>query len=97
MDPVKTDLERIQMEWDLCVRELEAAREQVDTQARVSSISAELTELDRDLEDQDRWMDTVLAVEKCDEAELRKQSGECQVRAEWVHIQIVRCGTAQMT
>lgn len=80
MDTVRADIGLIQTEWDVCARELGAARERVHTQTRVSAVSAELRDLDRVLEEQDRWLDSNLAAEKCDEAELRNLSGECQVR-----------------
>ncbi|XP_058469744.1 utrophin isoform X4 [Solea solea] len=80
VDSVRADMGQIQTEWDVCARELVAARERVDTQTRVRAVSTELTDLDLVLEEQDRWLDSGPAVEKCDEAELRKQSGECRSR-----------------
>ncbi|XP_035474370.2 utrophin isoform X3 [Scophthalmus maximus] len=80
VDTVRADIGLIQTEWDVCARELGAARERVHTQTRVSAVSAELRDLDRVLEEQDRWLDSNLAAEKCDEAELRNLSGECQSR-----------------
>ncbi|KAF0023578.1 hypothetical protein F2P81_024208 [Scophthalmus maximus] len=81
VDTVRADIGLIQTEWDVCARELGAARERVHTQTRVSAVSAELRDLDRVLKEQDRWLDSNLAAEKCDEAELRNLSGECQVTA----------------
>lgn len=80
MDSVRADMDLIQTEWHMCARELQAARERVHTQNRVRVVSAELTDLDGVLKEQDRWLDSASAVEKCDEAQLRNLSGECQVR-----------------
>ncbi|XP_056261686.1 utrophin isoform X2 [Seriola aureovittata] len=80
VDSVRADIDLIQTELDVCARELQAARERVHTQTRVRAVSAELTDLDRVLQEQDRWLDSTLAVEKCDQAELRNLSGECQSR-----------------
>uniref|UniRef100_A0A4W6CVG9 Utrophin n=1 Tax=Lates calcarifer TaxID=8187 RepID=A0A4W6CVG9_LATCA len=80
VDSVRADIDLIQTEWDVCARELQAARERVHIQTRVRAASAELTDLDQALEEQDRWLDSTLAADKCDEAELRSLSGECQVR-----------------
>ncbi|XP_067339079.1 utrophin isoform X3 [Channa argus] len=80
VDLVRTDIDLIQTEWDVCARELQAARERVHTQSWVTAMSAELAELDRVLEEQDRWLDLTLAVEKCGKAQLRNQTAECQSR-----------------
>ncbi|KAM6992528.1 utrophin isoform 4-T4 [Tautogolabrus adspersus] len=80
VDSVRADLDLIQTEWDVCTRELQAASERVGTQSRVRAVSAELADLDRALREQDEWLDSTRAVEKCDEAELRSLSGECQSR-----------------
>nr|XP_033503851.1 dystrophin isoform X5 [Epinephelus lanceolatus] len=80
VDSVRADIDLIQTEWDVCARELKAARERVHTQSRVTAVSAELADLDRAFEEQDRWLDSNPAVEKCNEAELRGLSGECQSR-----------------
>ncbi|XP_037306138.2 utrophin isoform X1 [Pungitius pungitius] len=80
VDSVRTDIDLTQTEWDACARELQAARERVHTQSRVGALSAELADLDRALEEQDRWLDSTPAGEKCDEAELRSLSGECRSR-----------------
>ncbi|XP_067428603.1 utrophin isoform X3 [Thunnus thynnus] len=78
VDSVRADIDLIQTEWDVCARELQAARERVRTQSRFTALSAELADLDRALEEHDRWLDSISAVEKCDEAKLRSLSGECQ-------------------
>ncbi|XP_069370635.1 utrophin isoform X2 [Paralichthys olivaceus] len=80
VDSVRADMGLLQTEWDVCARELGAACERVHTQTRVSTLSAELTDLDRVLEEQDQWLDSTSAVEKCDEAERRNLSAECQSR-----------------
>lgn len=79
VDPVRTGRDLVQTEWDACARELQAAKDRVHTQTRVRAVSSELAELDQALEGQDRWLESSTAVEKCDEAELKSQSGECQV------------------
>ncbi len=68
MDSVRADIDLIQTEWDVCTRELQAARERVHTQSRVTAASVELADLNRALEEQDRWLDSSSAVEKCNEA-----------------------------
>lgn len=88
MDSVRADIDLIQTEWDVCARELQAARERVHTQSRVRAVSVELADLDRALEEQDRWLDSTPAAEKCDEAALRSLSGECQVRVIIVSVHI---------
>lgn len=81
VDSVRADVDLIQTEWDVCARELQAASEHIHTRNRVTAVSAELADLDQALEEQDQWLDSNSAVEKCDnEAELRSQSRECQVR-----------------
>ncbi|XP_075939713.1 utrophin isoform X2 [Anarhichas minor] len=80
VDSVRADIDLTQTEWDVCARELQAARNRVHTQSRVRAVSAELADLDRALEEQDRWLDSTSAGEKCDEAELRSLSGGCQSR-----------------
>ncbi|KAM6905771.1 utrophin [Lycodopsis pacificus] len=80
VDSVRADIDLTQTEWDVCARELQAARDRVHTQSRVRALSAELADLDRALEEQDRWLDSTSAGEKCDEAELRSLSGGCQAR-----------------
>uniref|UniRef100_A0A3Q3XEN2 Calponin-homology (CH) domain-containing protein n=1 Tax=Mola mola TaxID=94237 RepID=A0A3Q3XEN2_MOLML len=80
VDSVRADVDLIQTEWDVCARELQAASERVNAQGRVSAVSAELADLDGALGEQDQWLVSTSAAEKCDdEAELRHQSGECQV------------------
>ncbi|XP_030260150.1 dystrophin isoform X6 [Sparus aurata] len=78
VDSVRADIDLIQTEWDVCTRELQAAGERVHTQGRVRAVSAELADLNRVLEEQDLWLDSTSTVEKCNEAELRSLSGECQ-------------------
>ncbi|KAM9339039.1 utrophin isoform 1-T1 [Symphorus nematophorus] len=78
VDSVRADIDLIQTEWDVCARELQAASERVHTQSRVRAVSAELADLDQALEEQDRWLDSALSVEKCDEAELKNMGTECQ-------------------
>lgn len=80
VDVVRSNMDLIQTEWDVCSRELQAARDRVHTQTRVKAMSVELADLDQVLEEQDRWLDTTPAVEKCNEVELRNLSGECRVR-----------------
>ncbi|XP_061603064.1 utrophin isoform X1 [Cololabis saira] len=79
-DVVRADIDLIQTEWDVCTRELQAARDRVHTQTRVKAISVELADLDRVLEEQDQWLDATSAVEKCNEVELRNLNGECRTR-----------------
>lgn len=79
-DLVRTNIDLVQTKWDACARELQAARERVHTQAQVRAVSGELGDLDQMLEEQDQWLDSTSAVEKCNENELRNLSGECQVK-----------------
>lgn len=80
VDSVRADVDLVQTEWDVCARELQAARERVHTQSRVRAVSAELADLDRVLVEQDRWLDSTPTVEKCEKAQLRNLSEECQVK-----------------
>ncbi|XP_035534199.1 dystrophin isoform X2 [Morone saxatilis] len=80
VDSVRADIDLIQTEWDVCARELQAASERVHTRSRVRAVSADLADLDQALEEQDRWLDSTSAVEKCNEAELGNLSGGCQAR-----------------
>lgn len=81
VDSVKADADLIQTEWDACSRELQAASNRVCTQNRVNTLSAELADLDRTLGEQDKWIESNSAVQKCkDETELRYRSRECEVR-----------------
>lgn len=81
VDSVKADVDLIQTEWDVCTRELQAASERVCTQSRVSTLSAELADLDRTLREQDQWIASNSAIQKGnEETELRRQTGECEVR-----------------
>ncbi|XP_041661475.1 utrophin isoform X3 [Cheilinus undulatus] len=86
MDSVRADLDLVQTEWDVCSRELQAAGERVRTQSRVRAVSAELANLDRGLGEQDEWLNSTPAVEKCNEAELRSLTGECQSRLVQVNL-----------
>ncbi|XP_028253113.1 dystrophin isoform X2 [Parambassis ranga] len=79
-DLVRTNIDLVQTEWDACARELQAARERVHTQAQVRAVSGELGDLDQMLEEQDQWLDSTSAVEKCNEDKLRNLSGACQSR-----------------
>lgn len=81
---MRTDVDLLQTEWDVCGRELQAAAERVDTHNRVGAASAELAHLNRALDQQDLWLDSTAAVaeKRGNEAELRSDSGECQVRME---------------
>nr|CAD67583.1 putative utrophin [Takifugu rubripes] len=81
VDSVKADVDLIQTEWDVCTRELQAASERVSTQSRVSTLSAELADLDRTLREQDLWIASNSAIQKGnEETELRRQTGECEER-----------------
>ncbi|XP_026174486.1 dystrophin isoform X2 [Mastacembelus armatus] len=80
VNSIRADTDLIQTEWDVCVRELHAARERVHTQSLFRVVSAELAAMDKVLEEQDRWLVSSSAVEKCDETQLRNLSGECQSR-----------------
>ncbi|XP_072217831.1 utrophin isoform X3 [Leuresthes tenuis] len=80
VDLVRTNVDLLQTEWDVCARELQAARDRVHTQTRVRAVSVELADLDRVLGEQDRWLDSTSAVGKCTEVELRNLSGECRSR-----------------
>ncbi|XP_030578313.1 utrophin isoform X2 [Archocentrus centrarchus] len=80
VDLVRANIEQVQTEWDVCMRELQAARERVRTQTRLRAVSKELADLDQVLREQDRWLDSTLAVEKCSKMDLRNLSGECQSR-----------------
>ncbi|KAM9840476.1 utrophin-like isoform 2-T2 [Aulostomus maculatus] len=80
VDSVRTNIDLLQTDLDVCTRELQAARERVQTQSRFTASSTELADLDRVLEEQDRWLDLTSAVEKCDDAELGRLIEECQSR-----------------
>ncbi|XP_023135600.2 dystrophin isoform X5 [Amphiprion ocellaris] len=79
-DLVRPNIDLVQTEWDVCARELQAARDRVHTRSRVRAVSVELADLDRVLEEQDWWLDSTSPVEKCNEVELRNLCGECQSR-----------------
>lgn len=78
MDQVRADIDLIQTELDACRRELQAARERVNVQIRFRAVSAELADIDRALEEQDRWLDSTSAVETYDEDRLKGLRAECQ-------------------
>uniref|UniRef100_A0A3P9CMN6 Utrophin n=1 Tax=Maylandia zebra TaxID=106582 RepID=A0A3P9CMN6_9CICH len=80
VDLVRANIEQLQTEWDVCARELQAARERVLTQTRLRAVSNELAGLDRVLQEQDQWLDSTAPVEKCNKMELGNLKGECQVR-----------------
>lgn len=80
MNLVRSDLDLTQTEWDVCARELQAARDRVHTQSRFRAVSAELAEVDQVLIKQDGWLDSTAAVEKCDEVELRSLGEETEVK-----------------
>lgn len=81
MDSVKADVDLLQTEWDVCSRELQAASERVCTQSRVNTLSTELENVDRSLGEQDQWIESNLALPKCnDETELRRHIRDCEVR-----------------
>uniref|UniRef100_A0A8C6NK65 Utrophin n=1 Tax=Nothobranchius furzeri TaxID=105023 RepID=A0A8C6NK65_NOTFU len=80
VDSVRENVDLIQTEWDVCARELQAARDRVHTQTRVRAVSVELADVNQLLQNQDRWLETTPSVQTLDDVELRKLSGECQVR-----------------
>lgn len=79
MDSVRAEIDLVQTEWDVCARELHAARERVHTQSRVRAVSAELADLDKLLVEQDQWLDLTSDVQTREKAQLRTLSEECQV------------------
>uniref|UniRef100_A0A3B4ZHV6 Utrophin n=1 Tax=Stegastes partitus TaxID=144197 RepID=A0A3B4ZHV6_9TELE len=79
-DLMRANTDLVQTEWDVCARELQAARDRVYTQSRVRAVSEELADVNRVLEEQDRWLDSTSPVETCSEVELGNLRGECQVR-----------------
>lgn len=80
VESVRTNVDLILTEWDFCKREVRAACERVLTQSRVRAAAEELAEVDRLVEEHDRWLERSAAVEKCSEVELANLSGECRVR-----------------
>ncbi|CAI5683822.1 unnamed protein product [Oreochromis niloticus] len=80
VDLVRANIEQLQTEWDVCARELQAARERVLMQTRLRAVSNELEDLDQVLQEQDQWLDSTAPVEKCNKMELGNLSGECQSR-----------------
>ncbi|KAK7907774.1 hypothetical protein WMY93_016386 [Mugilogobius chulae] len=79
MELMRTDLELLQTEWDVCLRELQAARDRLQTQSRFRAVSAELSELDQALAQQDNWIHSAKA-DKCDVEELHNLSQESKSR-----------------
>ncbi|KAM4633849.1 utrophin isoform 3-T3 [Polymixia lowei] len=80
VDSVRSDVDLLQTEWDVCARELQAARERVRVQSRVRAVSDELAVLDRALGEQDQWLESTSAVETHNEDNLKTLGGECQSR-----------------
>ncbi|XP_026196819.1 dystrophin isoform X4 [Anabas testudineus] len=80
VDSVRADIDLIQTEWDVCARELQAARERVRTQSRVRAVSAELADVDGVLVKQDQWLNSTSTLQKCEKAQLRNLIEECQSR-----------------
>ncbi|XP_037541797.1 dystrophin [Nematolebias whitei] len=80
VDSVRTNMDLIQTEWDVCTRELQATRDRVHTETRVRALSVELADMNQILEKQDRWLETTSSVEMSNEVERRKVSAECQSR-----------------
>lgn len=80
MDSVRTNIDLIQTEWDVCTRELQATRDRVHTETRVRALSVELADMNQVLEKQDRWLETTSSVEMSNEVERRNVSADCQVR-----------------
>ncbi|XP_023808856.1 utrophin isoform X3 [Oryzias latipes] len=80
MESVRTNVDLIQTEWDSCKREVQAARERVHTQSRVRAAAEEVAEVDRLVEEHDRWLKGSATVEKCSEVDLTNMSGECRSR-----------------
>lgn len=89
MDSMKTDMDLLQAEWDVCGRELQSAAERVDAQNRVAAASVELDNLNRALDHLDSWLDSTVAAKCTDVAKLESSSGECQVRAERLHLNFI--------
>ncbi|KAM9703806.1 utrophin isoform 2-T3 [Menidia menidia] len=80
VDSVRTNIDLIQTEWEVCARELQAARDRVGTLNRLRGVSAELADLDRVLGEQDRWLESTSVGGKCNEVELRNLTEECRSR-----------------
>uniref|UniRef100_A0A087YNX0 Utrophin n=1 Tax=Poecilia formosa TaxID=48698 RepID=A0A087YNX0_POEFO len=80
VDSVRENVDLIQTEWDVCSRELQAARDRVLTRTRIRQVSSELADLNQMLEKQDQWLATTSLVKSNNEVELRNLSGECKSR-----------------
>ncbi|KAM4529492.1 utrophin isoform 3-T3 [Fundulus diaphanus] len=80
VDSVRENIDLIQTEWDVCARELQAARDRVHTQTRIRRVSEELVDLDQILEKHDQWLAATPPVKSDNEVELRNLSGECKSR-----------------
>ncbi|KAM4713315.1 utrophin isoform 1-T1 [Anableps anableps] len=78
VDSVRENIDLIQTEWDVCARELQAARDRVCTRTRLRQVSVELADLDQILEKQDQWLATTSSVKSNNEVELRNLCGECK-------------------
>lgn len=77
---MRENIHLIQTEWDVCARELQAARDRVHTRTRIRQVSSEIADLDQMLEKQDQWLATTSLVKSNNEVELRNLRGECKVR-----------------
>ncbi|KAK5620271.1 hypothetical protein CRENBAI_026384, partial [Crenichthys baileyi] len=80
VDSVRENIGLIQTEWDVCARELQAARDRVHTRTRIMQVSVGLTDLDQILEKQDQWLATTSHFTSNNEVELRNLSGEYKSR-----------------
>ncbi|KAM6954362.1 utrophin [Aplochiton taeniatus] len=80
MDSVRSDVDLVQTEWDVCVRELQAARERVQLQNRVRGVAAELARMDLALGEHDVWLSATAGTGTGDEDRLRNYAVECQSR-----------------
>uniref|UniRef100_A0A3B5L058 Utrophin n=1 Tax=Xiphophorus couchianus TaxID=32473 RepID=A0A3B5L058_9TELE len=80
VDSVRENIDLIQTEWDVCARELQAARDRVHTRTRIRQVSSEIADLDQMLEKQDQWLATTSLVKSNNEVELRNLRGECKSR-----------------
>ncbi|XP_072299012.1 utrophin [Eucyclogobius newberryi] len=79
MELLRTDLELLQTEWDVCMRELQAARDRLQAHSRFRAVSAELSEVDQALVQQDNWIHST-TVDKYDVEELSNLGHESKSR-----------------
>uniref|UniRef100_A0AAV2KBP9 UTRO n=1 Tax=Knipowitschia caucasica TaxID=637954 RepID=A0AAV2KBP9_KNICA len=79
MEVVRGELELLQTDWDVCVRERQAAEDRVQTQSRHSAVSAELSHVDQALNRHDDWIHSTPADTR-DGQELRQLSQEAKSR-----------------